>query len=108
MSVCVSGKKLFKIASSRVARAFKDIKLNEKQPTESYWNVYVLIVNYPMRTAVRGDSLNVSMYPDPSSSPYEGSGLRVVCDMIWYKRTSDYSDGSHASCMHSIKNIRLQ
>ena len=28
-------------ASSRVARAFKDVKLNEKQPTESYWNVYV-------------------------------------------------------------------
>ena len=24
-----------------VTRAFKDIKLNEKQPTESYWNTYV-------------------------------------------------------------------
>ena len=29
---------------------------------------------------------------------------------MWYgiKKTSDYSDGSCASCMHSTKNIRLQ
>ena len=39
--VCVSAKIVFKNASSRVARAFKDVKLNEKQPTESYWNVSV-------------------------------------------------------------------
>ena len=38
--VCV-GKKIFQNTSSRVARAFKDVILNEKQPTESYWNVYV-------------------------------------------------------------------
>ena len=34
-------KKIFKIASNRVTRAFKDVILNEKQPTKSYWNVYV-------------------------------------------------------------------
>ena len=39
--VCVSKKKIFKNASSRVARAFKDVILNEKQPTESYWNISV-------------------------------------------------------------------
>ena len=33
--VCVS-KKIFENASSRVARAFKDLKLNEKLPMESY------------------------------------------------------------------------
>ena len=42
LCACVCGQKIFKNASSRVARAFKDVKLNEKQPTESYWNVYIL------------------------------------------------------------------
>jgi len=38
----VSKKKYLKNTTSRVARAFKDNKLlNEKLPTESYWNVYV-------------------------------------------------------------------
>ena len=40
-----------------------------------------LIANYPCIIAVRGDNLNVGTYPDPSSSPYEESGLRVACDM---------------------------
>jgi len=36
--VCV-GQKIFRNASSRVASAFKDVILNENQPTESHWNV---------------------------------------------------------------------
>ena len=39
--VCVGQKKI-KNASSRVARTFKDIILNEKQPVISYWNVLYL------------------------------------------------------------------
>ena len=35
-------------------------------------------------------------------------GLVQEQHVIWYERTSDYSDGSCASCVHSIKNIRLQ
>ena len=38
---CVSKKKI-KNASSRVARTFKDIILNEKQPVKSYWNILYL------------------------------------------------------------------
>ena len=55
----------------------------------------------PMLIAVHGDILNVGTYPDPSSSPNERSGPRVQ------KRTSDYSDGSHASCVHSIKTHQI-
>ena len=36
----------------------------------------------PRIIAVCGDNLNVGTYPDPSSSPYEGSGPRVACDMV--------------------------
>ena len=54
-----------------------------------------LISNYPCIIAVSGDNLNAGTYPDPSSSHNERAGLRVQ------KRT-DYSDGSHASCMHSF------
>ena len=52
--------------------------------------VLQLIANYPPIIAVHENSLNVGMYPDP--------GPRVQ------KRTSSYSDGSHTSCVHSIKN----
>ena len=47
LCVCVCWQKIFKIASSRVARAFKDVKLNEKQPTESYWNINKFYVPDP-------------------------------------------------------------
>jgi len=40
MCVCRQ-KKILTNASSRVARAFTDVKLNEKQPTESYLKLYV-------------------------------------------------------------------
>ena len=55
-----------------------------------------LTANYPCIIAVHGDNLNVGTYPDPFSSPNEKSGPRVQ------KRTSDYSDGVNASCMHSF------
>ena len=55
-----------------------------------------LTANYPYIIAVHGDNLNVGTYPDPFSSPNEKSGPRVQ------KRTSDYSDGVNASCMHSF------
>ena len=60
--------------------------------------VWQLIAIYPCIFVVHGDILSVSTYPDASSSPSERSGPRVQ------KRTSDYSHGSHASCVHSIEN----
>jgi len=44
--------------------------------------ICMVSVNYPQIIAVCGDNLNVGMYPDPSSSPYEGSGPRVACDIV--------------------------
>ena len=39
LRLCVSAKeKILKNASSRVARAFTNVILNEKQSTESQWN----------------------------------------------------------------------
>ena len=44
--------------------------------------VSMVSVNDPRIIAVRGDNLNVGTYPDHFSSPYEGSGPRVACDMV--------------------------
>jgi len=41
VSVCLLVPKILKNASSRVAKAFKDVILYKKQSTESYWNISV-------------------------------------------------------------------
>ena len=51
--------------------------------------VFMVSVNDPRIIAACGEQLESRTYPDPSSSPYEGSGPKVACDMVY-------------------KNIRLQ
>ena len=88
MSVYVS-KKIFKNASSRVSRAFKDVKLNEKQPTESYLTE-VTVVLFAVVSAT-------SYYRFLGSTPFEitrgiydqqinyvHAKLQVYLESIWH------------------------